>query len=119
MMFRTSHISLNKLPFLLLFLLISTSSIAQEEEYFLWDNSFYQIYQTAKVKTVTVHTTDYDDSGEISESYVSTIQTFAKNGNLIRDLEYLSADKSEGWSITHTYNKNHQIIRTESSWFDS
>ncbi|MEE9407562.1 MAG: hypothetical protein V3V28_05755 [Polaribacter sp.] len=102
---------------LIILILIPLFSFGQEKDFYDLDNSFYELYSKAKVKSLKVTTKEFDN-GIFKEKYIELIQSFAKNGDLIREREFYDSDSTDGWEVNYKYNDNHQTVRTEWTWLD-
>lgn len=103
---------------LLLSFLLPTDLIGQEKDFYLTDNSYHEIFRKLKVKSLKLYTKEFDENGKLTEEYLELVQEFSKNGDIIKEREYLDQDKSDGWEVTYEYNKNHQIVKSEWSWYE-
>ncbi|OIQ26937.1 MAG: hypothetical protein BM564_13615 [Bacteroidetes bacterium MedPE-SWsnd-G2] len=108
---------MNRILKLILLLLIPLFSFGQENDFYDLDNSYHWIFKKMKVKSLKIHTKEYDDTGNLNEEYIELIQNFDKNGDIIWEKEFYD-DSTAAWEVNYKYNDNHQTIRTEWTWLD-
>ncbi len=107
----------NKISILLLLLCINLNLFGQEKDFYSTDNSYHELYRKAKVKSLKVYTSEYTN-GSITEKYLELVQHLDKNGDILKEQEYLSSDNTDGWEVKYTYNNKHQTIKEEWTWLE-